>query len=67
MYLQKPRLKIFLNLLLNLSIFIHAYAQPSSIKALVGGTLIDGFGGEPISNSVIIIEGDRIKEVGTIG
>ena len=67
MYLQNPRLKIFLILLLNLSIFIHAYAQPSSIKALVGGTLIDGFGGEPISNSVIIIEGDRIKEVGTIG
>jgi len=67
MCLQNPRLKIFCSLLLNLFIFIHAYAQPSSIKALVGGTLIDGFGGEPISNSVIIIEGERITEVGTIG
>ena len=36
-------------------------------KALVGGTLIDGFGGEPIENSVIIIEGERIKAVGQVG
>lgn len=34
-------------------------------KALVGGTLIDGFGGKPIRNSVVLIEGDRIKAVGT--
>ncbi|WP_290872804.1 amidohydrolase family protein [Gracilimonas sp.] len=37
------------------------------IKALVGGTLIDGFGSTPIQNSVIIIEGERIKEVGRGG
>ncbi len=36
-------------------------------KALVGGTLIDGFGGEPIENSVIIIEGERIKAIGQVG
>jgi len=35
------------------------------MKALVGGTLIDGFGGKPIRNSVVLIEGDRIKAVGT--
>lgn len=33
-------------------------------KALVGGTLIDGFGGEPIRNSVVLIEGERIVAVG---
>lgn len=33
--------------------------------ALVGGTLIDGFGGDPIRNSVIILKGDRIQAVGT--
>jgi imidazolonepropionase-like amidohydrolase len=33
---------------------------------LVGGTLIDGFGSTPIKNSVIIIEGDKIKTVGTL-
>lgn len=36
-------------------------------KALVGGTLIDGFGGTPIHNSVIIIKNDRIVAVGHQG
>ena len=35
------------------------------LKALVGGTLIDGFGGTPIHNSVILVRGDRIQAVGT--
>ncbi len=39
-------------------------AQESNIKALVGGTLIDGYGGDPIHNSVIVIEGDKIVAVG---
>ncbi|HJT80385.1 MAG TPA: amidohydrolase family protein [Chthoniobacterales bacterium] len=34
--------------------------------ALVGGRLIDGFGGPPIANSVILIEGDRITAVGDL-
>jgi len=42
-------------------------AQTPWTKALVGGTLIDGFGGTPIRNSVIIVEGDRIKAVGQVG
>jgi len=42
-------------------------AQTSKVKALVGGTLIDGYGGKPIRNSVIIIEGERIKAVGQVG
>ena len=37
------------------------------LKALVGGTLIDGFGGTPIRNSVIIVEGERIKAIGQVG
>src|SRR5436190_4393761 len=43
---------------------LNTFAQ---IKALVGGTLIDGFGGKPLQNSVIIIEGERIKAVGQVG
>jgi cytosine/adenosine deaminase-related metal-dependent hydrolase len=35
--------------------------------ALVGGTLIDGFGGPPIRNSVVVVEGERIAAVGRIG
>jgi len=44
-----------------------ASAAQSTVKALVGGTLIDGYGGTPLRNSVIIIEGDRIKTVGQVG
>lgn len=36
-------------------------------KALVGGTLIDGFGGKPLENSVILIEGEKITKIGTVG
>ena len=44
-----------------------AQAPSPLAKALVGGTLIDGFGGPPIRNSVILIEGERITRVGTVG
>ena len=44
----------------------HPAAQ-AQIKALVGGTLIDGYGGNPLHNSVILIEGERIKAVGQVG
>ncbi|MBN8651269.1 MAG: amidohydrolase family protein [Cytophagales bacterium] len=54
------RLIIFLALLIS----ANALAQT---KALVGGTLIDGYGGKPLLNSVIIIEGERIKTIGTVG
>ena len=37
------------------------------VKALVGGTLIDGFGGPTVRNSVVIIDGERIAAVGTMG
>ena len=41
-------------------------SQEKNIKALVGGTLIDGFGSTPIKNSVVIIEGEKIKTIGTV-
>ena len=34
--------------------------------ALVGGRLIDGFGGRPLADSVILIDGDTIEAVGTV-
>ena len=33
----------------------------------MGGTLVDGFGGQPIRNSVILVEGERITAVGQVG
>ena len=41
--------------------------QAPQLKALVGGTLIDGFGGAPIRNSVILVDGERITAVGREG
>lgn len=35
--------------------------------ALVGGTLIDGTLREPIRNSVVLIDGERVAAVGTVG
>src|SRR5215207_868027 len=64
----------FLHLVLPLALLavsVGAQAPPrtaaKSVKAMVGGTLIDGFGGRPIRNSVIVIEGDRIAAVGQVG
>ena len=37
------------------------------VTALVGGTLIDGFGGVPIHNSVVLMSGERITAVGLVG
>jgi imidazolonepropionase-like amidohydrolase len=41
-----------------------ARAEP---RALVGGTLLDGAGGPPLANSVILIDGERISAVGQVG
>jgi imidazolonepropionase-like amidohydrolase len=34
--------------------------------ALVGGTLLDGTGGAPVRDSVVLVRGDRIERVGTV-
>jgi imidazolonepropionase-like amidohydrolase len=53
--------------LFSLTIFACTCVRAQSVKALIGGTLIDGFGGLPIRNSVILVEDDRITAVGTQG
>lgn len=47
----------------------HASGQGAQGRpiALVGGTLIDGFGSAPIRNSVVLVRGDRIAAVGQVG
>lgn len=44
-----------------------AQAPRPSVLALVGGRLIDGYGGPPLENSVVIVRGNRIVAVGTVG
>jgi imidazolonepropionase-like amidohydrolase len=53
-------------LLLTCCVVILAFAQGSRL-ALVGGTLIDGYGGTPLRNSVVLIDGERISAVGQVG
>ncbi|MCH8954294.1 amidohydrolase family protein [candidate division KSB1 bacterium] len=58
----------FLIILLHLCFFSSVNGQNAKVvTALIGGTLIDGFGSTPIRNSVIIVEGERIKAVGQVG
>lgn len=43
-----------------------ALSKDTELKALVGGRLIDGFGHQPLANSVILIKNDIIEAVGTV-
>ena len=55
------------SLLLGAAILLAAVPAPGEQRALVGGTLLDGAGGPPLANSVILIDGDRITAVGQVG
>ena len=45
----------------------HVAAQGNQTLVIQGGTLIDGNGGAPVANSVIVIQGNRITAVGRAG
>src|SRR6186713_480699 len=59
--------RVYPLLILLVCLSASAQTRSTNVKALVGGTLIDGYGSTPIRNSVVIIEGDRIKAVGQVG
>lgn len=42
-------------------------AQPASVTAITGATLIDGNGGAPVSDAVVLIAGGRITAAGARG
>ena len=42
-------------------------STPNRPLALVGGMLIDGTGAAPLRNSVVLIRGERIERIGTVG
>ena len=44
-----------------------AQGQQQGIVVIQGGTLIDGNGGAPVPNSVIVLQGNRISAVGRAG
>jgi imidazolonepropionase-like amidohydrolase len=55
-------------MILLLSMLPFAFAgQAQKLKALVGGTMVDGYGGKPLRNSIIVVEGERIRAIGQVG
>ena len=58
--------RVIVAALLLSSAALPAQAPRAGVTALVGGTLIDGNGGAPIPNSVILVEGERITAVGQV-
>ncbi len=58
--------RMFVVVLLGLSVFWTGgvFAQTDADLAIVGGMLIDGNEGTPIQNSVVLIKGDRIVDLG---
>src|SRR5215475_12727232 len=50
-----------------LPLFLSLASSSFALTALVGGRLIDGFGGTPLANSVILIDGERISAIGQVG
>jgi imidazolonepropionase-like amidohydrolase len=56
-------------LLISLSFFSIAEEMKSTSAptlAIVGGQLIDGYGGRPLRNAVVLVAGDRIVKVGRL-
>ncbi len=53
-------------LLLNLPNSVDAQGQQGAL-VIQGGTLIDGNGGAPVANAVVVVQGNRITAVGTAG
>ena len=58
------RARISIVALLLCSYSIPAWGQERPI-AIVGGTLIDGNGGPPVRDAVIVVSGDRVSAIGT--
>jgi imidazolonepropionase-like amidohydrolase len=48
-------------------LFTQSFAQRQKIIAISGATLIDGTGNAALTNSVVLVEGNRISKVGTTG
>jgi hypothetical protein len=54
-------------MLLAMGASVPVTAQGQGVLVIQGGTLIDGLGGVPVPNSVVVIQGDRVTAVGAAG
>lgn len=58
---------LIFSFLWNLPCFAQATQRTSRVKVIEGGTLIDGTGRGPVSNAVIIIDGNKISTISQAG
>lgn len=58
---MRPRAAL---LLLSISLCACRPTEESRMKAIIGAVLIDGLGGPPLSDSVVVVAGSRIREAG---
>lgn len=63
---QQPLLLLMMMMIMTLLLPLPGMTQEQQRIALVGGRLIDGFGHAPVPDSVVLVQGDRIVEVGTV-
>jgi imidazolonepropionase-like amidohydrolase len=50
--------------LLSISLCACRPTEEGHMKAIIGAVLMDGLGGPPLSDSVVVVAGDRIREAG---
>ena len=65
--MKKTILSVLLAGAAGLALSLQADAQGQQALVIQGGTLVDGNGGAPLANSVIVIQGNRIAAVGRAG
>lgn len=53
--------------LISCAVFLVIPSLAAETLVLAGGRLIDGYGGTPLENAVVVIEGNRIRAVGPEG
>jgi imidazolonepropionase-like amidohydrolase len=66
MTIKKPLRFLQFTLVFFSFLFAFSFPLTAQDKALVGGRLIDGFGHQPLANSVILIKDGMIEKVGTV-
>lgn len=58
-------MKLSITVTFGFFLFSLSIAESQTTTAIVGATLIDGTGGPPLSNCVVLMKGDRVIEIGT--
>ena len=64
---RRAALLLLLAIVCGLSNLSLAHGQTPSTVVIEGGTLIDGNGGAPVKDSVVVIEGNKITKVSSKG